>query len=129
MIYISMDKYKCVVVNGYLIKEEDISWQKAVDGSYSERNIRTSIYNIYNGNAIYKMEYKNGTLISTTTYEFYSDLINQSGSGWGYTFWPESNGRLSKNLLKKEIIDNGSLEYFYELDQYGNVIKQKKLNK
>ncbi len=88
-------------IDGYLVKQDHISVQKAEDGTYSDRNTTTIIVTIDNGNVISATEYRNGTITSTTIYEYYSDLINRTGYGNTYILWPEAFGKLTKNLLKK----------------------------
>ncbi len=119
-------------IDGYLVKEEFISRLIKDDGSYPERNTHTiTIYTIDNDNVISKTDYRDGLITNTVNYEYYTDLINRndkidvSRNLQGVTLWHEANGKMNKNLLKKEFAGSSVKEYFYDLDQYGNVIKQK----
>ncbi len=115
-------------IDGYLVKQDHINVQMKEDGTYSNKNTYSVIFTIDNGNVISATTYSNGIITSTTIYEYYSDLINRTGYGDAYVLWPEAFGKLTKNLLKKTITENATTEYFYDLDQYGNVIKQKVSN-
>lgn len=103
--------------DGYLIKRESINTLN------SYININTTIFKIANGNVISETRSYNGTVVSTTTYEYYPDLMYRSGGGRNYELWPDDFGKPSKNLVKKVIDDNNTTEYFYQLDQNGNVVK------
>jgi len=113
-------------VDGYMIKQEKVSTYAEEGKAYSYKNTFTSIFKIENGNAISKTELTNDTITATTTYEYYNDSINRSGDGAsnGFMLWPNARGKLNKNLLKKLIVNNQTTEYFYNLNQDGNVIKQ-----
>jgi hypothetical protein len=111
--------------DGYLVKKEVITWRIREDGSYSDKSTHTTKYTIDNGNIVNKTEFRDGTFTNETLYEYDTDLINRKGNGKLYGTWPEANGKMNKNLLKKEFVGSSVKEYFYDLDQYGNVIKQK----
>ncbi len=80
----------------------------------------TTTFEYINGNRV-KETQDDGTDVSVTTYEYYTDKVNYAAKSEEAQEFVNAN----KNLVKKATYDGGSFDsYTYEYDADGKVIKQ-----
>ncbi|MBL7825818.1 MAG: hypothetical protein JNJ57_04250 [Saprospiraceae bacterium] len=95
--------------DGYLIQLTSVSTTGSVSVTINEWQ---------NGDLI-KSTYNTGSGTSTTTYTYYDDLENN-----GAHYLLPIYGRLTRHLTKQNVGQNASNQFYYTLDEKGNVKTQ-----